>query len=160
MSVVQRLWFAILLWLETAREPGQQSQYSYHTTRWKPQGLIPHRWIRFHSSPRYPHRLWGSPSLLFNGYQGPFTQGYRGQRMMLTTHLHLVCRLRKLTAIPPLILYVTKVCTGRASPFPNITTQMDSKYSNQGEWDGWVPCTSDVRYTDILAHTPEGRKTT
>jgi hypothetical protein len=62
-------------------------------------------------------------------------------------------------AIAPLLLHVTKVCTERASSFPNKTTQTDSKYSNQGEWDG-VPHTSEVRYTDVLAHTPEGRKTT
>jgi hypothetical protein len=134
------LFLSELKWLQ---EPGQQSQYSYHATRWTLQGLIPHRRIRFSSFPRYPHRLWGSPSLLFNGYQRPFTQWYRGHSMMLINHLHLVCRLRKLTATPPLLCY-QGVCTGRASPFPNKTTETDSKYSNQGEWDGWVPHTSEM----------------
>jgi len=142
--------------LKRVQKPGQQSQYSYHATRWTPQGLISHRRIRFYSSPRYPYQPWGSPSLLFNGYQGPFTQWYRGHSMTMITHLHLVCRLRKLTAKPPLLLYVTKVCTGRA--FPNITTQTDFKSRRMG----WMSTTyiRDVRYTDVLAHTPEGRKTT
>ena len=39
-------------------------------------------------------------------------------------------------ATAPLLQHVTKVYTGRASPFPNITIQTDSKHSNQGEWDG------------------------
>lgn len=150
------LLYSELKWLQ---EPGQQSQYSYHATCWKPQGLIRHTCIIFYSSPRYPHLLWGSPSLLFNGYQGPFTQGYRGHSMTLITRPHLLCRLRKLTAIPPLILYVTKVCTGRASPFPNLTTQTDSKYSNQGEWDGWIPHMSEMLGIQSfwLIHLKEGR---
>jgi hypothetical protein len=30
---------------------------------------------RFFSSPRGPNRFWGPPSLLFNGYTGPFPRG-------------------------------------------------------------------------------------
>jgi hypothetical protein len=46
-------------------------------------------------------------------------------------------RLRKLTATPPLLLHASMESTGKTSHFPNITTQTDSKYSNQGEWDGY-----------------------
>jgi len=37
-------------------------------------------------------RLWGPPSLLSNGYQGPFPWGHSGLGVKLNTHLHLVPR--------------------------------------------------------------------
>jgi hypothetical protein len=60
--------------------------------------------------------------------------------------------------------YTTLVCFQdvhrKSFAFVNITTQTDSKYSDQGEWDGWVPHVRDVKYTGVFAHTPEGRNTT
>jgi hypothetical protein len=48
----------------------------------------------FFSSQR-PDRLWGLPSLLFNGYRGFFPRGQSDRSVKLTTHLHLVLRSRK-----------------------------------------------------------------
>jgi hypothetical protein len=42
----------------------------------------------------YPDRLWGPPSLLYNGYR-VFPGGKGGRGMMLTTHPLLVPRLKK-----------------------------------------------------------------
>jgi hypothetical protein len=36
-------------------------------------GSSPGRSLEFFSSPPRPDRLWGPPSLLSNGYEGPFT---------------------------------------------------------------------------------------
>jgi len=48
----------------------------------------------FFSVPSRPDWLWDPPSLLTNGYQELFPVGQNGQVMKLTTHLHLVLRLR------------------------------------------------------------------
>jgi len=56
-----------------------------------------------------PVRLWGPPSLLFGGY--------RGQGVKLTTHLHLVPRLRTSGAIILFSLHVFMVLTGTSLPF-------------------------------------------
>jgi hypothetical protein len=43
--------------------------------------------------PLCPDRLWGPPSLLYNGYRGSFPRGAkRGRGVTLTTHPHLVLR--------------------------------------------------------------------
>jgi hypothetical protein len=52
-------------------------------------GSIPDRGRRFFFYPLRQDRLWGPPSLLYNGYRGSFPRG-----VMLTTHPHLVPRLR------------------------------------------------------------------
>jgi hypothetical protein len=52
---------------------------------------------RIFSSPCRPDRLWGPPSLLYNGYRRLFLRGVK-----LTTHLQLVPRSRKCGSIPPL----------------------------------------------------------
>jgi hypothetical protein len=67
------------------------------------------------SSPPCPDRLWGPPSLLSNRYQGllPWGQSYRGVK--LTTHPHLVPRLRMRGAILPLPQYAfTTWCSVKA----------------------------------------------
>jgi hypothetical protein len=46
------------------------------------------------SSTERPDRLWGPSSLLYNGYRGQFPRGVKRQGVNLTTHLHLVLRLR------------------------------------------------------------------
>ena len=56
----------------------------------------------------YPDRLWGPPSLLYNGYR-VFPGGKGGQGDMLTTHPLLLPRLRKSWTIPPLTLWVPLV---------------------------------------------------
>jgi hypothetical protein len=57
---------------------------------------------RIFSSPRRPVRLWGSPSLLSNGYWGLFPRGESGRGVTLTTHLQLAPRSRKRGSIHPL----------------------------------------------------------
>jgi hypothetical protein len=47
-------------------------------------------------------RLWGTPSLLFNGHQGLFPRGESGRGVKLTTHLQLVPRLGIHGSIHPL----------------------------------------------------------
>jgi hypothetical protein len=47
------------------------------------------------ASALHPDRLWGPPSLLSNGYRGVLSPGVkRGRGVTLTTHPHLVPRLR------------------------------------------------------------------
>jgi hypothetical protein len=60
---------------------------------------IPGMGNRFFSSPKYPHRLWASPSIVFNGYRGSRSVGI--QRPGRGTDL-IVTRLRMSGAIPPL----------------------------------------------------------
>jgi hypothetical protein len=45
------------------------------------------------SSPPRPDRLWGSPSLVYNGYRGLFPSGRSGRCVELTTNFQLVSRL-------------------------------------------------------------------
>jgi hypothetical protein len=66
-------------------------------------GLSPGRFWEFFSSPPRPDRLWGPPSLLFNGYQGLFQWRQSGRSVKLTTHLHLVPGSRMRGNIPPLL---------------------------------------------------------
>jgi hypothetical protein len=55
-------------------------------------------------------------TLLFNGYQGFFPQGLSKQGMNLTTHLHLVLRLRMSEGIPLLLIYAFMACTATSVP--------------------------------------------
>jgi len=54
----------------------------------------------------------GPPSLLLNGYQGLFPQGWAGQGMKLMSHLQPVPMLRRGKAITLLLLYAFIPCTG------------------------------------------------
>ena len=50
---------------------------------------IESRWRRDFRT--YPHRLWGTPSLLYNAYR-VYPEGKGGRSVVLTTHPHLVYR--------------------------------------------------------------------
>jgi hypothetical protein len=53
--------------------------------------------VRFQTGTRFsssPERLWSPLSLLYNGNWEQFPWEYRGRGVKLTTHLHLVSRLR------------------------------------------------------------------
>jgi hypothetical protein len=69
------------------------------------------------SSSLCPDRLWGPPSLLYNGYQGGgvLSPGIKhGRGMMLTTHSHLVPRSRWVGAISSLPPSAFMACSGTA----------------------------------------------
>jgi len=51
-----------------------------------------------------PYRILGPPSLLSSGYRGLFSWVQSGRGVKLTTHVHLVPRLRIRGARPPLPL--------------------------------------------------------
>jgi hypothetical protein len=65
-------------------------------------GSIPGRGWEFFSSAPPVDRLWGSPSLLSNGYQGLFPWRQSCRSVELSIHLHVVLRSRMLGAIFPL----------------------------------------------------------
>jgi hypothetical protein len=48
--------------------------------------------------------LWGSPTLLSNGYRALFSLEKRDRNVKLTTRLHLIPRLRMCGAVPPLLI--------------------------------------------------------
>jgi hypothetical protein len=56
------------------------------------------------SSAKVPDWLWGATCLLFGECQGSFLELKR-EGLKLTTHLHLLPRLRMSGAIPILLLY-------------------------------------------------------
>jgi hypothetical protein len=69
-------------------------------------GFDSRKGLEFFSSPPLSDRLWGPPSFLSSGYQRLFRRGYSGRGVKLTTHLHLVPRLRMRRAIHPHPQYV------------------------------------------------------
>jgi len=72
--------------------------------------------------PKHPDRLWGLPSFLFTGYRipPPPRGGYGGQDARLSTHLHLLPRLRICGAILllplPLGAFITWTATTLVYP--------------------------------------------
>jgi hypothetical protein len=69
------------------------------------QGFNHSRRMRFFSSPKCPNQVWDPFSLLFQENQDSFPK-VKKPGVKLTTHLHLVSRLRVQGAIPLLPLYV------------------------------------------------------
>ena len=67
-------------------------------------------------APKLPDRVWGSPSLLFNGYRRSFP-GVNSRGANLTTYLHLVTKLRMNGAVPLISLHVFVERTGKDLPF-------------------------------------------
>jgi hypothetical protein len=63
--------------------------------------LIPVRTDDFSSSSKRPNRLWDSLSLIFEEYLRLFPRGENGRTVKLTTHFHLMPRLRMSGAILP-----------------------------------------------------------
>jgi hypothetical protein len=70
---------------------------------------------RFFSSPEHPDRLWGPPSLLFNGYRGYFPKIKRPWRDV--DHSRLAPKLRISGAIPLLPLCAITASTGTTLPY-------------------------------------------
>jgi hypothetical protein len=62
-------------------------------------------------SPKCPNRLWGPPSLLFNGYRRLSPGGE-------AVHLRRMPRLRTSGILPPLIRCALMACTGTTLPLP------------------------------------------
>jgi hypothetical protein len=62
-------------------------------------------WGFFRSTP-CPNRLWGSPNLLSNWYQGLFPWEWNGRDVKLTAHLHLVPRSGNAWSVSPLPRYI------------------------------------------------------
>jgi hypothetical protein len=59
-------------------------------------GSIPGRGKGFFFRLLCPDRLWGPPSLLYNGYRGVLSPGLkRGRGVKLITHPHLVSRMSR-----------------------------------------------------------------
>jgi len=89
-------------------------------SRWTARGSNPGRGKVF--SPKLPYQLCGPPSLPLNGYR-EFFPGYIGHVVKLTTHPHLVSRLRMSRLIPLLLLYAFMAWTGKA--YLHITGKQD-----------------------------------
>jgi hypothetical protein len=91
----------------------------------------------FDISPKRSDRLWGPPIVLLYEYRGSFSRK-SGSGVKLTTHLHLVQRLRMSGATPPLMAWSRK----------NLTCQFarDRRYKQCKEWltACTVLCRSDV----------------
>jgi len=68
------------------------------------------------SAPKLPDRVWGPPSLLFNGYRRSFL-GVNSRGANLTTYLHLVPKLRMNGAIRLISLHAFIARTGKILPF-------------------------------------------
>ena len=69
----------------------------------------------FFSSPKCQDLFWGPPILLLNGYWGSLP-GLKCWGVKLTTHLHLVPRLR-ISGVELLHLYVFMVWKGKKLPY-------------------------------------------
>jgi hypothetical protein len=126
-------------------------------------------WEFFSSSPR-PHRFWGPPSLLSNGYHRLFPWGQGGRGVKLTIHLHLVPRSRMLRTVLPLPQYAFMAWCSVNKKYRDITInasvwnlesnrhQHHTEYSpltimHEGLWNHLnsqtCPCCSDVRFAQI-----------
>jgi hypothetical protein len=102
---------------------------------------IESRWGEiFHT---YPDWLWGSPSLLYNGYR-VFPGGKGGRGLMPTTHPLLAPRLRKSWAIPPLTLWVLLgLLRGSLYPFYLQAHRCPSVHYGIGCNESQLGCTGD-----------------
>jgi len=89
----------------------RQSRHSTAGVLTTLQVSIPGRGKTFFSTPEHPQQLCGPPRLLFNEYwqSYPRCRGHWG--MKLTTHVHLVPRLRMCGTICLLPLYAFMPCT-------------------------------------------------
>jgi hypothetical protein len=95
-------WASVSEVRDNITEVGVAQSIQWLSCELEDRGSIRARGEIFFSSPPHPDRLWGPPNLLWNGYKGLFPRGFSGRGVKLTTHLHLVPRLRLHGVIPPL----------------------------------------------------------
>jgi hypothetical protein len=91
-------------------EVGRDSSVSIVTRLWTRRGGVDDV-IFFYSLPR-SDRFWESPKPLYSGYRGALAPGSSGRGVKLTTHLHLIPRLRIRGDITPLPRYVLMALRG------------------------------------------------
>ena len=73
-------------------------------------GLFFGRGNRFFSSPKRPDRIWGPLSPLLKGHWGLLSRGWSGRDFKVTTHLHLVPKVRMSKSYSSTPLYAFKAC--------------------------------------------------
>jgi hypothetical protein len=106
------------------REPGSSVSVWLRAGRPGDRGSIQGKEKEFFLYPLCRDRLWGPPSLLYNGYRVPSPGVKRDQGVTLNTQFHLVPRSwmsRSYKSSPLAPLYV---CCGTALPFIITTNQM------------------------------------
>jgi hypothetical protein len=79
------------------------------------------RWVvigsKILSPPKCADRLWGPPSLLFNGHWGSLPRRWGIWGVRLTTHLSPMLSLQMSAADPPLLLHALMACIRTTLPF-------------------------------------------
>jgi hypothetical protein len=104
ISVIAVLKMDTVCFSETLESTGESTQCLYRDHHHRKRNILDLETSSFQCSVSTvrPDRLWGPPSLLFNGYRGILSPGVKpGRGVMLTTHPLLVPRLGMRGAIPP-----------------------------------------------------------
>jgi len=107
-SFLPSLLFPCCIFISPTPQPQQYSQYSNYTTCCMILVLKTGTVNRFYSSPKTSTPAVWPPTFLFHRFQGSFLQ-LNSQDTKLTTHLHLVSRLRISGAVTLLPLFTFMV---------------------------------------------------
>ena len=84
------------------------------------------------SSPKRPDRLWGSHSLLFNGYRILFPMGKSGRRVRLTTPPPSSAKVKNARSHPLFLLHAFMACTCTPFLFYRITVNTSHSRKERG----------------------------